>query len=218
MPKIILAGIISVVAMGMVAFAAVTAPIYQQSYVVEATITPLDADNGPPITVSEVWSTLVYRDATRFHTVVRVFGEALHFNFGGEDHFLLKRGSNNSSAGAYDPLKECLGLKYLADYETAPDLMDECVLSVRTPMVVKADRDGRIERLSHSKSPASYADFSIEFLVRPTVADPSYELTDQFRWIDDLKPYEDSVLPTNIPEEGNFVPASHYQKDFVVAK
>lgn len=202
--------------MGMVAFAAVTAPIYQQSYVVEATITPLNAEDGPPITVSEVWSTLVYRDATRFHTVVRVFGEALHFKFRGEDHFLLKRGANNSSAGAYDPLKECFGLESLSDYEGAPNLADDCRITKRTLMVVKADNDGEIERLVRSSSADPYPDFAVDFVVRPSNDDPSYQLVARFPWINDLLEHERSSLPVKIPEEGRFSMSRHYQKDFVV--
>lgn len=91
---------------GLVAVGAASGHIYDQKYVVEAVITPLDV-RQPVITTSEVWKTVVYRDSTRFYTVVRVFGEALQFEFGGDDYFLLKRGANNSSAGAFDPMREC---------------------------------------------------------------------------------------------------------------
>jgi hypothetical protein len=84
------------------------AQIFEQKYLVEAQITPLKGDE-PTITVSEVWETIVYRDATRHDLVRRVFGEALHFEYEGADYFALKRGYNGSSAGAFDPLRECLG-------------------------------------------------------------------------------------------------------------
>ncbi len=200
---------------GLVAAGAAYGHIYDQKYVVEAIITPLDVSQ-PAITTSEVWETVVYRDSTRFHTVVRVFGEALHFEFGGDDYFLLKRGANNSSAGAYDPLRECLGIRYLADYERATGLIGDCSISARTLMVVKVGDDGEIERLERESSAEPYPEFAIKFFIRPTSASPSYELTDQFPWISNLEHYEPSVLPTKIPEEGNFVPAKHYQKDFVV--
>lgn len=202
---------------GMLAIGAASGQIYDQKYVVEAIVTPLDAEQHT-ITVSEVWETVAYRDSTRFHTVVRVFGEALHFEFGGDDYFLLKRGANNSSAGAFDPMRECFGIRRLADYETAPDLTEECRITARTLMVVRVDDDGNIERIKRPSSADPYPDFAIAFLIRPTSEGPSYDLVDRFPWIEKLPPYEPSVLPTNIPEEGNFVPAKHYQKDFVVQK
>lgn len=200
---------------GLLAVGAASAQIYEQKYIVEAVITPLEGDL-PPITAYEVWETVVYRDSNPFDTVVRVFGEALHFEFEGEDHFLLKRGANNSSAGAYDPLRECLGISSLADYQVAPELKGDCRITARTLMVVKVDEEGHIERISRPSSKDPYPEFSVEFLVRPTDEEPSYELLAEFPWISELKPYEPSVLPTAIPEEGNFVPARHYQKDFVV--
>jgi hypothetical protein len=171
-----------------------------------------------PIEVSETWETVVYRDLKRFGSVVRVFGEALHFVYDGEDYFLLKRGVNNSSVGAYDPLRECLGIKSLADYGNAQELelVGECRLTERTPMLVKVNADAGIERVSRPGPNDTYQMFSVDFRVRPTSDRPSYELASRFPWIADLPIYEKSVLPTEIPEHGNFVPAKHYQKDFVV--
>jgi len=197
------------------AMGAVAAPIYKQNYVVEATITPL-ANPEEAIKVSEVWSTVVYRDLSRFHTVVRVFGEALHFEFAGEDYFALKRGANNGSAGAFDLLRECLGIEYLADYESAAQLATGCQVTERTPMIVKVDAAGLIERLSRERSSDPYSQFDVEVSVKPTDRWPSYELMERFPWIGEMQEYEPSVLPTKIPEEGAFVDAKHYQKDFVV--
>lgn len=84
--KVWLAAGAAVVA-GMLAIGAASGQIYDQKYIVQAVITPLDEDH-PIITSSEVWETVVYRDPVRLHTVVRVFGEALHFVYKGKDYFL----------------------------------------------------------------------------------------------------------------------------------
>jgi len=206
---------IAVVAGGMLALGVASANIYEQKYVVEAVITPLAGDQAP-IKVSETWETIVYRDLARPGSVARVFGEALHFVYDGEDYFLLKRAANNRSAGAYDPLRECLGIKYFADYGGAQHLTEECRLAERTPMIVRVDADGRIERLSRPSSKHPYELFSIDVRVRPYASGPSYELAARFPWIADLPLSEGSLLPNEVPEQGAFVPAKYYQKDFVV--
>lgn len=135
---------------GLVVVGAASGQIYEQKYVVEAIITPLDAEQ-PTITASEVWETVAYRDSTRFHTVVRVFGEALHFDFGGLDYFLLKRGANNSSAGAFDPMRECLGIDSLAEYSDAGPLQT-CEVRGWPPMLVRIGEGGSIERLERQSA------------------------------------------------------------------
>ncbi len=199
---------------GMLAIGAASGQVYNQKYVVEAVITPLDADEAK-ITTSEVWETVAYRDAARFHTVVRVFGEALHFEFGGDDYFLLKRGANNSSAGAYDPMRECLGIDALSEYATAGSLQD-CELIGWPPMLIKVGDDGDIERLERQAASEPYPEFTIVFRVRPTGEHPEYSLLPEFPWIADLPERERSALPVTIPEEGRFSMSKHYQKDFVV--
>jgi hypothetical protein len=212
--KVWLAAGAAVVA-AMLAIGAASGQIYDQKYVVEAIITPLDAEQ-PAITTSEVWETVAYRDSTRFHTVVRVFGEALHFEFGGDDYFLLKRGVNNSSAGPYDPLAECFGIRRLADYGNAPELTADCRITARTLMVVRVDDAGRIERINRPSSADPYPEFAVEFVISPTRANPHYDLTTRFPWIAELPEHEPSTLPVKIPEEGPFSMSKHYQKDFVV--
>ena len=199
------------------AWAAVAAPIYEQNYVVEATVTPLDKSE-PEIVVSEVWKTLAYRDLTQFYTVLRVFGEALHFQYQGADYFVLKRRQAGSSVGAYDPLRECLGLEHLKDYESAPRLTTPCVLETRPPMVVKVGPTGEIERVSRTSDGIAYPEFVIRFEVTPTGDWPSYQLVERFPWISELLKHERSSLPVKIPEEGRFTPSRYYEKDFVVDK
>lgn len=104
----------------------------------------------------------------------------------------------------------------MADYETAAKLADECDITSRTLMAVRVDDQGRIERLTRPSSADPYPEFTVAFKIRPTSENPSYEIAAQFPWIDGLDQYEPSVLPTSVPEAGNFVPAKHYQKDFVV--
>lgn len=211
--KVWLAAGAAVVA-GMLAIGAASGHIYDQKYVVEAIVTPLDASQ-PTITVSEVWETVAYRDSTRFHTVVRVFGEALHFEFGGHDYFLLKRGANNSSAGAFDPMRECLGIDALSEYAAAGPLRD-CELIGWPPMLIRVDDNGDIQRLERQAASEPYPDFTIEFRVSPTASSPSYSLLPRFPWIAELPQHEPSSLPVKIPEEGPFSMNKHYQKDFVV--
>ena len=199
------------------AWGAVAAPIYEQRYAVQATVTPLDTSE-PEIVVSEVWTTLAYRDLEEFYIVLRVFGEALHFEYRGEDYFVLKRRANDGSAGAYDPLRECLGLEHLKDYESAPRLTGPCVLERRPPMVVKVGADGVIERLPKPPEGGTYPAFAVRVEITPTGARPSYELADRFPWISDLLEHERSSLPVKIPEEGRFTPSRYYEKDFVVEK
>ncbi len=207
----------AIVAVGGLAWAAVAAPIYEQNYVVEATVTPLDKGERE-IVVSEVWKTLAYRDLERFYTVLRVFGEALHFEYRGDDYFVLKRRQAGSSVGAYDPLRECLGLEHLKDYEKAPQLTTKCELETRPPMVVKVGPTGEIERVSRTPDGVAYPEFAIRFEVAPTGDQPSYQLRERFPWISELLKHERSSLPVKIPEEGSFTPSRYYEKDFVVDK
>lgn len=199
---------------GLVAVGAASGQIYEQKYVVEAIITPLDAEQ-PTITASEVWETVAYRDSTRFHTVVRVFGEALHFEFGGLDYFLLKRGANNSSAGAFDPMRECLGIDSLAEYSDAGPLQT-CEVRGWPPMLVRIGEGGSIERLERQSASEPYPEFTIEFRVSPTTSSPSYSLLSRFPWIAELPQHEPSSLPVKIPEEGRFSMSKHYRKDFAL--
>ncbi len=215
--KSLVAAAVAVGAIGTAGVAALAAPIYEQTYEVEAIVTPLRA-NGEPIAVSETWSTLVYRHPTKFYNVLRVFGEALHFEFEGEDYFALLRGASNSSAGAFDVLRECLDLKYLKDYETAPPLSAECSITDRTPMVVKVGSAGDIYLVDRLSSRDTYPSFDIEFVVRPSGGAPNYNLADQFPWIAKLPEGERTSLPPEIPEEGSFVPSKYYRKDFGVQK
>lgn len=202
----------TVLVLGTLAFGAVTAPIYNHNYLVEAVITPNSAV-ASPIVVEEVWSTLVYRDLRRANTLARVFGEALHFEFDGDDYFILKRAG--TSAGAYDLLAECLEIDTLSDYSQAGPPID-CTIIQLPPMVVKVDDRGVIERIPRDRRTGTYPEFTISVNIAPTNKEPAYELVEQFPWIGELPPYEASVLPTPIPESGLFVPARHYQKDFVV--
>ena len=202
-------------AIGTSSVGAVEVPIYQADYLVEATITPTDASASDAFSVEEVWSTLVYRDARQADTFVRVFGEALHFEFDGEDYFILKRAG--SSAGAYDLLAECLGIDTIKAYANA-GLPTECTIAQFPPMVVKVSDDGVIERISRDGPNGAYPDFSVVVRVRPTDGKPSYDLVARFPWIADLPEYEPSILPPEIPESGMFVPAKHYRKDFVVTE
>ncbi|MBL8597371.1 MAG: hypothetical protein JNL14_06500 [Devosia sp.] len=206
---------IAVVMLGVGAAVGLASPIYEQRYVVEATITSKSDPYAAPIKVSEIWHTIVYRDLKRFHTVVRVFGEALYFEFNGEDYFALKRGSNNSSAGAYDPLRECFGIRSLSDYGNLGDLTS-CEIVSRTPMIVRTDASGIVERLSPDPSTDPDRPFEIEYRITPTNSVPSYELARSFPWIADLQVSEPSGMPFTIPEEGIFANAKHYHKDFEV--
>ena len=208
---VVIAGIVAL------AWSAVAAPIYEQNYTLQATITPLDKSE-PEIVVSEVWTTLAYRDLEQFYIVLRVFGEALHFEYRGEDYFVLKRRQAGSSVGAFDPLRECLGLEHLKDYETAPKLTAPCVLETRPPMVVKVGASGEIERVSRTSDGVAYPEFAIRFEVTPTGGQPSYQLREHFPWISELLKHERSSLPVKIPEEGPFTPSRYYEKDFVVDK
>lgn len=207
----------AIVVAGGLVWAAVAAPIYEQNYVVQATITPIDKSE-PEIVVSEVWKTLAYRDLEQFYIVLRVFGEALHFEYQGEDYFVLKRRQAGSSVGAYDPLRECLGLERLRNYETAPKLAAPCVLETRPPMVAKVGPTGEIERVSRTSDGVAYPEFAIRFEVTPTRDQPSYQLRERFPWISELLKHERSSLPVKIPEEGRFTPSRYYEKDFVVDK
>jgi hypothetical protein len=206
-----------IVGVAALAWGAVAAPIYEQNYTVQATVTPLDKSE-PEIVVSEVWTTLAYRDLTEFYIVLRVFGEALHFEYRGEDYFVLKRRANDGSAGAYDPLRECLGLEHLKDYENGPRLAEPCVLERRPPMVVKVSATGEIERLPKPAEGGTYPAFALQVEIAPTGAKPSYQLVDRFPWISQLLEHERSSLPVKIPEEGSFTPTRYYRKDFVVEK
>lgn len=207
---------VAIVAILGLAWAAVAAPIYEQRYIVQATVTPLDKSE-PEIVVSEVWTTLAYRDLTEFYIVLRVFGEALHFEYRGEDYFILKRRANDGSAGAYDPLRECLGLEHLKDYENGPRLIEPCVLERRPPMVVKVSATGEIECLPKPPEGGTYPAFALQVEITPTGARPSYDLVDRFPWISKLLKHERSSLPVKIPEEGRYTPSRYYEKDFVVS-
>lgn len=59
---------------GLVAVGTASGQIYEQKYIVEAVITPLDVSQ-PAITTSEVWETVAYRDPARPQIVVRVFAK-----------------------------------------------------------------------------------------------------------------------------------------------
>ena len=205
----------SAVLASLLALNSASAEVYQQKYAVEAVITPTTGDQ-PPIRVSEVWETLVYRDSARHQLVARVFGEALHFEIGDDDYFALKRSYSGSSAGAFDPLRECLGLDSISDYDRAGSLSSTCTLKTRTLMVVKVGDYGGFERLRRANPADAYPEFAVEFTVSPTTLEPSYDLASRFPWIEELPVSEPSVLPSTIPESGNFIPAKHYQKDFVL--
>lgn len=217
MRRIWLAGILAVALTGVFAVGAAFSQIYQQNYIVEAIITPVASPELPALHVSNVWSTIVYRDATRFHTVVRVFGEALHFEFQNDDYFILKRGANSTSAGAFDLLRECLGIRRLADYSSAGAL-EQCSVKSHIPMLVKVDDDGSIERVRQDRVSGLYPEFFMEIRVSPTRLNPDYDLIGRFPWISDLPVSLPSSRPFTIPEEGGFADAEHYQKDFVVEK
>ncbi|MDC9824834.1 hypothetical protein PRN20_13950 [Devosia sp. ZB163] len=205
----------SAVLASLLALSSASAQVFEQKYAVEAVITPTTGEQ-PAIRVSEVWETVVYRDSARHQLVARVFGEALHFEIGDDDYFALKRSYSGSSAGTFDPLRECLGLDSLSDYDRAGFLSSTCTLKTRTPMVVKVGDHGGFERLRRASPADAYPEFAVEFTITPTTLQPSYDLAARFPWIEELPVTEPSVLPPTIPEGGNFIPAKHYQKDFVV--
>jgi len=199
---------------GLVAAGAAYGHVYEQKYIVEAVITPLNEEHHI-ITSAEVWKTVVYRDPIRLHTVVRVFGEALHFVYEGKDYFLLKRGAHSTSAGAFDLLRDCLGINVTADYSRA-EALGQCTVKSYLPMIVRANDSGELERLEPGRIAGLYPDFIIDLRVRPTRLSPGYELEQSFPWISELPVSLPSSRPFTIPEEGGFAGNRHYQKDFVV--